>query len=93
MPYTLSRENILSWGFAGILATLGILNVILIHPVPGLIYLLVASIFVPSTNTFLRDRFNLSIPLVVKILVFLLVMWVTLGVSDLIELFEASLLS
>ena len=91
MSTSLQIGNILNWIAAGLFAIIGVLNVVLIHPVPGLLYLLFVFVFLPATNTFLKKHFGFTIPPLVKIIAFVMVMWGTLGVADLMELYEASI--
>ena len=87
-----SIGHISSWGFGLLLVVIGLLNIILVHPVPGLIYLVLACIYMPPTAVWLKKKISFSIPRAVKIILGLLIMWVTLGVGDLMEIFEASVL-
>jgi hypothetical protein len=72
--------KITSWIF-------GILNIFQVHAVPGIIYIVLSLFFFPITNTILKKRFGFSIPFSVKIILFLLIMWFTLGVGDLAEIY------
>lgn len=81
--------NITCWIFVVVFFVIGILNMILIHPVPGVFYLLLLFIYLPSTNTFLKNKFGFSIPLIVKIIFGLVILWATLAVGDLMEMFES----
>lgn len=82
-------RNIICWIFIVVFFVIGILNMILIHPIPGMFYLLISFIYLPSTNTFLNNKFGFSIPLVVKIIFGLVILWATLAVGDLMEMFES----
>ena len=82
-------HNVISWIFIIIFFTLGILNLIFVHHVPGLIYFLLSLVFLPVVNTFLKKRFGFTMPLWTKILVGLIIIWATLGVGDLMEMFES----
>lgn len=72
---------------------LGILNLIYVHPVPGLFYLFLSTVYMPLTTNYLSNKFGIIIPLWIKIMVGLVVIWGTLAVGDLMELFEAWLLT
>ena len=78
---------IISWVFGVAFFALGVLNMFLVHPVPGVFYLLLSLIYFPPANAVLKERLDFSIPLVVKVLLGLVVIWFTLGVSDLAEIF------
>ena len=87
--YKIVSHNLISWIFVVIFFTLGILNLIFVHDVPGIIYILLSLVYLPSINTFLNTRLGFTIPLWTKILVGIIIIWATLGVGDLMELFES----
>lgn len=80
--------NLAGWILGLIIFIIGALNLILVHPVPGIIFLLLSLIFFPPMNAFFRKSFHFSIPLAVKIILFVLIVWFTLGVSDLGNIIE-----
>ena len=84
--------NIAAWILGLIFIALGILNIIFIHPVPGLIYLLISSLYLPPTSARVHKKLGFAIPVLIKIILAVLVLWFTLGVGDLMELFEANYL-
>ena len=84
--------NIVWWVFCLIFFVLGILNVILVHIVPGAIYILLAFLYLPWTNTFIKKRLGFSIPPVLKLILGLIVLWGTLAVGDLMEIIESQYL-
>ena len=75
--------NIVSLLFGIVLFGIGVLNVILVHLVPGVVFLLLSLVYFPPVNAFLKKRFGFSIPLVARIILGLVAVWFTLGVSDL----------
>lgn len=81
--------NLTSWIFVILFFILGVLNLIFVHPVPGMVYLMLSLIYLPSTNAFLKNKFGFSIPLVAKIILGLVILWATLAVGDLMEMFES----
>jgi energy-coupling factor transporter transmembrane protein EcfT len=81
--------NITSLIFWLVFFTLGILNVFLVHPVPGVIYILLSLIYLPPYNEYLKAKFRFSIPILLKVILAILVLWFTLAVSDLMEMFES----
>ena len=81
-------ENITSWIFGIIVFTIGVLNLFLVHPVPGIVFLLLSFLFIPLANNFLRKSFGFSIPFVVKIILGVIIIWFTLGVSDLGDMMD-----
>lgn len=87
MTTKLILSNIASWLFTLIFLILGVMNIILVHPVPGIFYILLACIFSPPANTLLKNTTGLAIPLAVKILFGLIILWGTLAVGDLAEIY------
>ena len=77
----------ISWVFGILILTIGILNIFQVHAVPGIIYIILSLFFFPITNPILKKRLGFSVPFAVKIILFLLIMWFTLGVGDLAELY------
>jgi len=84
--------NIISWLLVAIFFVIGALNAFLIHPVPGIFYILLSVLYLPPINTLIQKKLNFSIPLVIKIIFGLIILWGTLAVGDLMELFEAKYL-
>ncbi len=80
--------NIISWVFGAAIFAIGVLNVFLVHTVPGVIYLLLSFVYYPPADAILKKRFGFSIPLVVKILLGIVIIWFTLGVSDLGDMID-----
>ena len=81
--------NIVSSAFCVVFFILGVLNMFFVHIVPGVFYILVAFIYFPSSNKLLKKRFGFSIPPIVMIIVGLFILWATLAVGDLMEMFES----
>lgn len=69
--------NIISWVFGAAIFAIGVLNVFLVHTVPEVIYLLLSFVYYPPANAILKKRFGFSIPLVVKILLGIVIIWFT----------------
>jgi len=85
--------DIISWIFGVGFFIIGVLNIIFVHIVPGSFYILLTFLYIPSTNTYFKKRFGLWIPIAVKIILGLIILWATLGVGDLMEMFESWALS
>ncbi|HEY0010587.1 MAG TPA: hypothetical protein VGB97_01575 [Candidatus Paceibacterota bacterium] len=77
-----------SWIFAAVVTVIGILNILLVHPVPGIVYLLLSLVYLPPMERALKARFGLSIPRAFKILLGLAIIWFTLGISDLGDMID-----
>jgi len=79
----LRKGSVMSWIFGIAVFAVGVLNVLLVHPVPGVVYLLLSLAYFPPTDAVLKKRFGFSIPLVAKIVLGIVIFFFTLGVSDL----------
>ncbi|GGG53878.1 hypothetical protein GCM10011378_32590 [Hymenobacter glacieicola] len=80
--------NVISWIFGISVLVIGILNIVLVHPVPGIIYLLLSLVFLPPVNTFFKNKMGVSIPRVVQIILAVIIIQFTLGVSDLGDMID-----
>ena len=80
--------SLVSAMLGAIVFVIGVLNLFLVHPVPGLVFIAVALLYLPGTNALLERRLGFAIPTGVKIALGLLVIWFTLGVSDLGDMID-----
>lgn len=78
---------VVGWIFFMVVLTLGIMNLILVHPVPGVVYVLLSLVFLPPFQSFIQTRLNFSIPIAVRIILGIIIVWFTLGMSDLAEMY------
>ncbi|MDQ4140814.1 MAG: hypothetical protein M3142_09845 [Bacteroidota bacterium] len=83
-----TTTHLTNWIFGAVVMAIGLLNLFLVHVVPGVIFLLLSLVYVPHTNAFLRNRFGFAIPLAVKIILGIVIIWFTLGVSDLGDMID-----
>ena len=67
------------------------MNLIYIHPVPGLIYLALSAFYIPPVNAVIEKKAGLTIPVAPKMILALFILWYTLAVGELVELFESYL--
>lgn len=88
MNKTLTGTTILSGIFAIILVVVGLLNLFLIHPVPGIAYMLLALLYLPQTNALLMQKWGFHIPGLLKIILGIVLIIFTLGVSDLGDMID-----
>jgi hypothetical protein len=79
---------LINWLFGPPVFAIGVLNLLLVHPVPGMVGLLLSLVYFPPANAFLRAKTGLSIPPAVKIILGVMVIWFTLGVSDLGDMID-----
>lgn len=87
------KENVrtaplINWIFGLPVFAIGVLNLFLVHPVPGIVGLLLSLVYFSPANAFLKERTGLSIPPAVKIILCVLVIWFTQGVSDLGDMLD-----
>jgi hypothetical protein len=79
---------IAGWLFGLILVIIGVMNLVLVHPVPGIAYLIFSLIYFLPVNGWLMAKFGFRIPAAVKIILGIFILWFTLGVSDLAEMYH-----
>ena len=79
-------SNIINWIFGAVFFVTGVLNVVLVHPVPGIFYLLLSLVYFPPVSAFVKKKLGLAIPFWVKVALGLVVLWGTLAVGDLAEI-------
>lgn len=75
------------WFFVLIFLALGVLNLLVVHAVPGILYLLLALCYSPPTATLLKKNLGITVPVLVKLVLAFLVLWGTLAVGDLAEMY------
>lgn len=83
----LNALDVISIVFGLVFITIGVLNIIKVHPFPGVFYIIVSILYFPPTNWFLKNTFKFSIPFGLKLILFILIMWPTLAVGDLAEIY------
>ena len=77
--------SVVGWVFGIAFFVIGVANLLLVHPVPGVFYLLLSFFYLPPAEAMLRRRLGFSAPLGVKVVVGLVVLWGTLAMSELAE--------
>ncbi|WP_255481289.1 hypothetical protein [Pontibacter sp. Tf4] len=88
MPNKSTIWTIGAWAFSILVILIGILNLFLVHPVPGIAYLLISLVFLPPSNTWFRRKFGFSFPLLIKIVLGVVLIMFTLGVSDIGDMID-----
>ena len=78
----------ISLTFGILVFSIGAANLVLVHPVPGIVFLLLSLLYFPPTDIFLIKKFGFRIPLVAKIILGIVIIWFTLGVSDLGDMID-----
>lgn len=82
-----SISTLISWAFTLLFLTLGVMNLILVHPVPGIFYILFSCIFPPPIYAYMKNKTGIAVPLWIRILLGLILLWGTLAVGDLAEMY------
>lgn len=87
MKNSLTISNILSWFFGLVFISIGILNIIHIDLPTGIFYFAISILFVPPFEQVFRRYFKLYIPYILRIILAFIVLWITLAVGDLAEIY------
>lgn len=88
MKEEIKKSQIISWLFGIAVLAIGVLNVFLVHPVPGVVYGLLSFVYFPPANNIFRKTFGFPIPPAVKIFLGLVIIMFTFGVSDLGDMID-----
>lgn len=88
MNNRLNVWNISGWIFGTVVFTIGILNLLLVHPVPGIAYLMLSLVYIPPASTYLRKKTGFTIPVIIKVALGIVLIMFTLGVSDLGDMID-----
>jgi hypothetical protein len=86
MKNSISFTAVVSNFLGLIIFSLGMLNLILVHPVPGIAYILLSLLFFSPVENFFKRKFRFSIPFPALLVLALVIFWFTLGVSHLSEI-------
>lgn len=89
---SISLWSLSSFLFFGFFLLIGLLNVWYVSVLFGVLYMLFALVYLPGFDNAVSRVLPFSLPRGLKYLVALLVLWGTLAVGDLMELFEAWML-
>lgn len=87
MIITFTAKGLLDWVLVVVFGLLGVMNLIWIHVVPGVFYLLISILYVPPVVGLLEVLVGFKIPYGVRIAGAVVLLWATLAVGDLAELF------
>lgn len=78
----------ISYFLGAVVFIIGVLNLIFVHPVPGVVFLLLSAFHFPPINALIKAKLGFSIPPVVTIISDMIIIWFTLGVSDLGDMID-----
>ncbi|MEJ2584325.1 MAG: hypothetical protein P8Z38_04585 [Robiginitalea sp.] len=84
-PYSIKDAPL--WAFTLLFVTLGILNTLLVHSIPGMFYLMIALCSCPPLIARARKFLRVSVPSLFRVIMAFLVLWATLAVGDQAELY------
>jgi len=88
ISYKPNAANISTWVLGFIVFIIGVANLMFVHPVPGLVAIALSALYLPAVNFFLLKKFGFQIPVWVKTILGVCVVWFTLGVSDLGDMID-----
>lgn len=78
--------NVISWLFGIAVFAAGVLNTLWGNdPGFGVFLLLLSFVYFPPANAMLKKRTGLTIPVLIKILLGLFIIWASLGVGELFD--------
>ena len=80
--------NLIGWAFGVLVFAIGIANLLWVHPVPGIAYLLISLVYFPPANVLLKEKTGFAIPGILKIGLGIILIMFTLGVSDLGDMID-----
>ena len=84
MNYKAILLDTFSWIFGIIIFAIGVLNVFWGNDAGfGVFIILLSFAFFPLINTLIKERIGFTIPLIVKILLGIFILWAALGVGEL----------
>lgn len=80
-------KDLLNWFLMILFIIIGIMNLVLIHPVPGFFYVVVSLFYCPPIVAIAKHRLGFSIPYLIKLIAAFVILWGTLAVGDLAEMY------
>jgi hypothetical protein len=88
MTQKLLLPTLAGWIFGLVVFSIGFLNLLFVHPVPGNFFLLLSFLYFPPVSNYLQAQFGFTLPRWVQIVLGFLIVWFTLGVSDLGDMID-----
>jgi hypothetical protein len=82
----MKTSALIIWIFTVLFFIIGLLNLFLVHPVPGVFYILLSIVYFPKTDIYLKKKLGFTIPVLIKIIFGTVILWGTLAVGDLAEI-------
>lgn len=88
MGHLFSISGIFSWVLLLLFAGIGVLNMVKVDLLAGALYLLFSIIYYPPIDKLFLKRLGFAFPYLAKVLLAFLVIWVSLAVGDLAEIYR-----
>ncbi|AKQ45775.1 hypothetical protein TH63_09130 [Rufibacter radiotolerans] len=88
MEAKISTPNLLGWLFGSLVFIIGVLNLVLVHPVPAFGYFFLSCLYLPPTTALFKQWFGFTMPGIIKIVLGIVIVMFTLGVSDLGDMID-----
>ena len=93
MEYKSVAGNVISWLFGILVLAVGVINMFWGNdPFFGVFLILLSLIYFPPVNATLKNMVGFSIPLVVKIILGVFIIWASLGVGELFNKIDLMLM-
>ena len=84
MDYKSTMGNLAGWLFGGLVLAIGVLNTFWGNDQGfGIFLVLLSFVYYPPFNTLLKKWFGFTLPVVVKIVLGIFILWAALGVGEL----------
>ena len=87
MSNYLTIKDLLNWFLMILFIIIGIMNLVSVHPVPGIFYIVVSFFYCPPIGAIVKKSLGFSIPYFIKIIAAFVLLWATLAVGDLAEIY------
>ena len=87
MNKALTIKDLFSWFLMILFIIIGVMNLFLIHPVPGILYIVVSLLYCPPVGALAKQLLGFFIPYIIKIIVAFVILWATLAVGELVEIY------
>jgi hypothetical protein len=90
---TKSLFNSVSWVVGFLIFMIGVLNILRGNdPFLGVGFMLISFLYVPTTNRFIKNKFGISIHYLLKIVLAVILLWISFAVGAIAEGFYPEIL-
>ena len=80
--------QLFSWLIGLVVFIIGLSNLLLVHPVPGIVFLVLSALYFPPADALCLKIFGRPVPFWAKAFLGFVIIWFTLGVSDLGDMID-----